>query len=132
MGGDVALKAVVNSRSGNAQLDVVSKKAADLSVLVARLSSELDEERGKGFAMESNLSDLQKTNEELCESQMSLQTKLKQSTSNDDVEVLKQQLAKCQVQIDSILEIGEKETYISKEQIENANKDKAKLEEKLA
>ena len=48
------------------------------------------------------------------------------STSNDDVEVLKQQLAKCQVQMDSILEIGEKETNILKEQIDSAKNDKQK------
>ena len=48
------------------------------SVTVAQLSSELDEERSRTSVMGSSLVDLQKTNEELCESQMNLQTKLKQ------------------------------------------------------
>ncbi|XP_063674266.1 early endosome antigen 1-like isoform X1 [Bolinopsis microptera] len=127
-----ALKASISSRSGNSQFDVVSKKAADLAVLVAQVSSELDEERSKSSSLEFHVANLQKTNEELCENQMTLQTRLVQSTSNDDVDVLKQQLAKCQVQIDSILALGEKETDTLKEKISDHLSDKTKMEDKLA
>ena len=56
----------------------IIKPSVQQAVLVAQISAELDEERGKSSALEISVADLQKTNEELCESQMSLQTKLVQ------------------------------------------------------
>ena len=46
--------------------------------MVAQISAELDEERDKSTSLQETVANLQKTNEELCESQMSLQTKLVQ------------------------------------------------------
>ena len=48
------------------------------AVVVAQISAELDEERDKSTSLQETVANLQKTNEELCESQMSLQTKLVQ------------------------------------------------------
>ena len=45
---------------------------------MAQISAELDEERDKSTSLKETVTNLQKTNEELCESQMSLQTKLVQ------------------------------------------------------
>ena len=48
------------------------------AVLVAQASAELDEERSKSSSLEFHVANLQKTNEELCENQMTLQTRLVQ------------------------------------------------------
>ena len=48
------------------------------------------------------------------------------STSTDDVDVLKQELGKSQLQLDSILLAGEKDVARLQETVDNLNNDKNK------
>ena len=65
---------------------------------MAQISAELDEERDKSTSLQETVANLQKTNEELCESQMSLQTKLVQrycEIFKDDLLLIFQRSSTC-------------------------------------
>lgn len=113
---------------GGGDVEVISRKAADLAVRVAQLQSQLDEEQSRALSAEEELAKAKITNEELVGQQMELQTELGQSTSKDDVLALKAELAKAQIHMDTILTEREKDGEMYQERIRSMECDKEKLE----